>query len=370
MRSVPPVGALSTVPRRSRPAWMESGLSAEIAAPPISVQPNPTVKEVMQPPVVTRTAPLDRAVSSSSELCRVPMVNDIESHLVAVYVLSHLVRRPQLDAQQFLLDTLCGMVCLKFLLVGAHAAGTSSRQNSSSFLTFVAPSGAKKSALIESLRVSGAPRGWKVAASSNRTQHALLVTVPSTPNITLRVVLDTLIGGHLVRRTTMQKCYTQVVEPKIAIAMCLIREILHQKLPTNPFLPYMDDIIFQILITALIEKRVIPSIMPLPANADASLSRDNKIWSRNDIISVDELRKSWHATGYNVAGSCTVSGMIRMFWNKCLESEDLAWANVCLLTNELILDEGSSVPFGAVIFLRQLHAAVCSSSDTLELLDK
>jgi hypothetical protein len=338
------------------------------------------IPQTIQVPRVTLTtaSPPDRSLDSRNRtfpvtgskesLIRVPLGDDLESKLVHSYISDHILTRAQTSFIETLTHNVSSLTNLQFSLVGSHAAGYASRQNSLTVVTLATASSVPKTELFNTLRVSGPSRGWTVS-NSPFYLHVLQLSVTGWEQMTIRLLLDQNTAQGSIRRALFQKAYMQIIEPRMAVALCAIRDVVHRHLRECVLVQYVDDILFHILWRALVEQRVIPNVLiDASPKQDARSVFDKSIWRETGAESIQELRTAWKFKGIGVVSNCTVTGMIRLFREKCLDSEDLDWCNTCPLTGDTLLDDGNTVPYGACTFLRQFHSLVVRSKDFQDLL--
>ena len=388
-----------TGPKRSRPDWIghkqEKLSSTEVSSVSV-VEKHPTRSD---PSVVHRRIPtalsqIDARIFSgstaspvepispslapsfniSSEESRatkeiiLPNGEEPDAVLLRRYMQWHRCSDDDLSFIKVISDSLSSLFKARIELLGSQADGSASLKDSLSNFTFgiIDSINKERVQIFEDLKAAGYSRGWTAKLSPN-TANVILIYPLSRRDTTVYLVADSKLSALWYERTNFAQLYSCDIEPRICVAICLIREWLLPRIPEKNSLLAVDYLIFSLLWRCLTEKRVIPTLLESMRKDDGIFDSDKRIWLNIPAsrIAVDELRASWRLEGIAVAPRASLIKIIGYFIDFSRnalnpENDMLDQVSRCPLNGLEILDEGLTCSPGRTKLLYSIWRGVCS----------
>lgn len=366
---VPNVSVVEKHPIRSDPSVVHRRIPTALSQIDVRIFSGSTASTIE--PISPSLAPSFNIPSEESRTTKEMMLPDGEEPdavLLRRYMQWHRCSDDDLTFIKVISDSLSSVCKARIQLLGSQADGSASKKDSLSNVTFgIIDSITKERVeIFEDLKAAGYSRGW-TAKLSPKTANIILIYPLSRRDTTVYLVADSKLSAVWYDRTNFVQLYACDIEPRLCVAICLIREWLLPRIPEKNSLHAVDYLIFSLLWRCLTEKRVIPTLLESMRKDDGIFDSDKRIWlnipaSRN---AVDELRSSWRLQGIAVAPRASLIKIIGYFIDfsrNALNPENNTLDQVCRcpLNGLEILDEGLTCSPGRVRLLYSIWRGVCS----------
>ncbi len=330
------VTEINQLPKRSRPSWLSDvDDAAEI--------PDRTTRSILKESPETRTSSsaetanpragyFSKIDGGPTPLCtvEVPLGSDWESSVVREYVLRHKVNHECFEELRLIIGSVSTMLGTILNVVGGFADGTASRSHSLPVVSVV-----PRDAKLESREIVDVlSRAGFNTESSAMLPGELLIT-------TSRFRILFLTSSFYLHRTYFVRVYTHLIDPRVAVLVCLLRSRIVDTGIYDPNRPVdVDYFLFLIIWKALIKHRILPNFL-----LSGSEERDGEIKTDKALLSgLSRFALTlWCREGVNAKPAFSLKSMLALVIGS-LDCEMIYDCNKCPLTGEIVLIDDTIIP--------------------------
>lgn len=346
-------GSFTICKRGPAPSPMQ--LELDLISDP-AINPSKTITH----PVESVSAPVE-SVRASIERS-VPSGNDAEAVLVRSYIERHMCSDKDLSFAAGIADSVRSVCKAEIAVIGCIGDGSASLKDSLKCHCFGILEGKRqeRALFLDDLKAAGPSRGW-TAKSSPDTANVIVLSPLGRRGTVVNLIVDSSLSQIWLERTDFSKLYVSLIEPRMCVSLCLLREWVIPQIPLNACRHALDYLLFSLLWRCLIENRVIPDLI----GSSEYHEFDKRIWSgiAGTKEEVNELRYRWRIEGVGVARRASVKETIGKFIDfsrDALDPEQDNKANICPLNGLEIFDEGYACSPGRDKVMFSLWRAVCT----------